>query len=191
MRSDLVVKAMEQVVDAVQAALRTGDVESLDAALRDVTRSITSSSHRPAAPIMKLDEEQRLVYGWALVTTERGTPLIDLQRDVVDTVELQKSVHEFMDGPRDLGRMHTDIGVGKVVESIVFSADVQKALGIDLGMEGWFVGVHVEDDATWQLAKTGRLRMFSIGGSGVRDVMKRAPVRGSTVRLFKELLPDA
>ncbi len=54
------------------------------------------------------------------------------------------------------------------VESIVFTAEVQKALGIDLGRVGWWVAGYALDDATWQAIKASELRALSIGGIAER-----------------------
>jgi len=117
-----------------------------------------------------------LVYGWALVTKDGGEDVQDLQDDLVDGEEIRETAHAFIKGERVLGRMHTLMGVGEVVESVVLTKDIQDALGIDLGVEGWFVGVHVTDDDTWSRVQKGELRMFSIGGTGERHpvIAKRA-----------------
>lgn len=120
----------------------------------------------------KIEDDQRMAWGWASVTTRNGQPLEDLQGDVIETEELQKAVHEFVRKKRIMGEMHTVIGTGDIVDSIVFTDDIQKALGIDLGKEGWFVGVHVTSDSTWARVKKGELRGFSLGGFGVRELMK-------------------
>ena len=62
----------------------------------------------------------------------------------------------------------TAIQVGEVVESIVFTQDLQKALGIDLGRVGWFIGMHVPDQAIWKQIRAGTMGAFSIGARGVR-----------------------
>ncbi len=55
------------------------------------------------------------------------------------------------------------------VESLVFTPDVQKALGVDLGKVGWWIGGFVKADDTWADVKSGKLRTLSIGGSAVRE----------------------
>ena len=34
--------------------------------------------------ILKTDDEQRMVYGWASVVTEKGEPVVDRQGDVIE-----------------------------------------------------------------------------------------------------------
>ena len=79
--------------------------------------------------------------------------------------------------------MHAVIGVGEVVESVVLSKDLQQALGINLGIEGWFVGVHVQDADTWARVQKGELTMFSIGGTGERTPLT---TRRQKAALFSE-----
>ena len=46
---------------------------------------------------------------------------------------------------------------------------MQKALGVDLGKVGWFIGLKIEDDGVWKRVKSGELAAFSFGGRGVRE----------------------
>jgi hypothetical protein len=178
------------VLGAVRAALETGDLEHLDQRLDAVTQRALAASARttPVHRVTKVDEDRQLVYGWALVSTERGASIVDLQDDVVDTDDLRDTAHAFVKGDRTLGRMHVQMGVGEVVESVVFTKALQDALGIDLGCEGWFIGVHVTDPETWQSVKKGELTMFSIGGSGVREPLVKGMRRPIT---FREALRHA
>ena len=57
----------------------------------------------------------------------------------------------------------------QVVESVVLSADLQKALGIDMPYEGWFIGVKIHDANVWKKIEDGEYTGFSIGGSGIRE----------------------
>jgi putative serine protease XkdF len=119
--------------------------------------------------ITKLDEDQRLVSGWFSVIEENGASVVDLQGDVIDEADLVKAAHQFNLDARRGQAMHKGSKVADVVESIVFTRELQKALGIDLGKVGWFATMKVHDDATWAAVKSGKLGAFSIGGRGVRD----------------------
>lgn len=129
-----------------------------------------------SVPIAKFDKALGVVYGWASVTTVGGEPVVDLQKDVIPTDVLVKAVHEFMQDHRTGGVMHIyktasepqPIEAGVIVESIVLTADVQKALGCDLGKEGWFIGYKITDATVRKMVEDGELTEFSIGGKGVR-----------------------
>jgi hypothetical protein len=65
--------------------------------------------------------------------------------------------------------MHATFGHGDVVDSFVLPQAVQRALGFDLGREGWIVGVRVTDPAVADRVRKGELQAFSFGGSGHRE----------------------
>lgn len=119
--------------------------------------------------VLKADEEQQIVYGFASVVEVDGEPLVDLHGDIIEEADLIKAAHRFMSQYRHGHVQHSGEEVGEVVESLVFTKDLQQALGIDLGMVGWFCGYKVKDPEVWKMVKQGNLPMFSIGGSAVRE----------------------
>lgn len=121
-----------------------------------------------AGRIEKLDEEQRVAYGWFSVIEVAGAPVVDVQGDVIEESTLVKAVHEFVLDSRAGKVMHKGRRVADIVESIVLTKDVQRALGVDLGKVGWFGAMKFRDDAVWDRVRKGELRAFSIGGTGVR-----------------------
>lgn len=118
--------------------------------------------------ILKADDEQRMVYGWASVITKNGEPVVDIQGDVIKAEELVSATTEFMKSVRTAKQMHVGAKIGTVVHSLPLTNEIAKSLGIKTDNEGWIVGMHVEDDAVWKAVKDGSLSAFSIGGSGVR-----------------------
>ena len=94
--------------------------------------------------------------------------MVDHQGDMISIDEIEKAAHKFLTDCRVAGDSHITKGVGHLVESIVFSNELQKALDINLGQTGWFVGFKVTDQDVWDRVKKGELSMFSIGGSGTR-----------------------
>lgn len=138
--------------------------DGIGADKRDADWSIT-------VPIAKADDELRTVWGWASVTHEAGQVVTDTQGDQIDIGDLVKAAHGFMTDSRIGGDMHDVMGIGTVVESLVFSPDVQKALGVDLGKIGWFIGLRVTDDGVWKRVKDGELAAFSFGGRAVREAV--------------------
>lgn len=134
----------------------------------------TNNSFVFSVPISKVNDELRTVYGWASINTEKGALVTDHQDDQVEDAEIVKAAHDFMTNSRTGGLLHarTDEGDahrgGDIVESLVMTPDVQKALGIDLGKTGWFIGYRVDDPDAWALVKSGALKAFSIGGKARR-----------------------
>ena len=124
--------------------------------------------------IFKSDDDKRLVFGWASVAIRAdGTQIEDWQGDMIDPDDLEEAVYEYVLNFRDAGEEHipTMRKKGKLVESVVFTKEKMKAMGIPEGIvpEGWWIGFKVHDDEAWAKIKSGEYRMFSIEGSGVRE----------------------
>lgn len=131
--------------------------------------------------IYKTDDDKRLVFGWASVSIKvDGEQLEDHQKDLIDPEDLEEAAYEYVLNFRDTGEEHNQ-GLrkkGKLVESCVFTAEKQKAMGIPEGILpiGWWIGFKIEDDAAWEKVKNGTYRMFSIEGRANRvPVEKAAP----------------
>ena len=119
--------------------------------------------------ILKTDDEQRMVYGWASVVTEKGEPVVDRQGDVIEADTLVKAVNEFMEHVRVGKAMHTGEQVGTVVHSLPITKEIGDALGIQSNREGWVVAYKVFDDTVWDMVKSGELAAFSIGGRAMKE----------------------
>lgn len=117
--------------------------------------------------ITKADPDQRLIFGWASVVEKDGIAVIDKQGDVIPAEELEKAAYDFVLFSRRQGDMHDRTGVGRMVESMVFTREKQAALGIDLKKVAWWVGFRVDDDGLWAAHKRGERPEFSIGGAAV------------------------
>jgi len=120
----------------------------------------------------KVNEEQRLVYGFASVIEEDGKPVVDQQGDVITEDELVRAAHDYVMKSRAAKVMHKGAKRGELVESIVLTDDVKRILKSSLGTKGWLVGFKIEDDEVWERVKKGELGMFSIGGRGKRVEIK-------------------
>lgn len=130
--------------------------------------TIAKTSYALTANIAKVDVERRIVYGWASVIEEGGNPVVDSQGDVISEATLVDSAQRFMQEVRTGKAMHSGPRVADVVESMVFTKELQSALGIDLGRIGWMIAMKVNDAAVWKRVKDGDLGAFSIAGYGKR-----------------------
>lgn len=119
--------------------------------------------------ILKLDNEQRMVYGWASVITENGIPVVDTQGDVIKAETLVKAATEFMLSARVAKDMHSGGKIGEFVHSMPITKEIADALGISSDKEGWIVACKVYDNAVWDKVKSGELKAFSIGGRAKRE----------------------
>lgn len=125
--------------------------------------------------VMKSDDDRRLVFGWANVTVRaNGEQIIDWQQDAIDTAILEKAAYEYVAEFGTAGEMHRRGGVGRVIESIIFTREKADALGIppDVLPEGWWIGFRITDDEVWEKIKSGEYNMFSIEGRAVREPME-------------------
>ena len=116
--------------------------------------------------IIKFSEVQpdkHIVSGWASVTSVGGKALLDLHGDIIKGEDLEEAAYKFVASGGQAWESHVIPGVGYIIESIYFSTEKQKSLGIDLGKEGWYCSWKITDMVTWDLIKTGQLNSFSIG----------------------------
>lgn len=157
-------RKFKSFLSAITMKPKVADTEKRDAATLDADWSLS-------VPISKLDDEQRMVWGWASVIEEGGSVVTDKQDDQIEIAELSKAAHGFMRDSRVGGDMHEELGIGDVVESIVFTPDLQKALGVKLDKVGWFIGLHVTSDDVWKRVKSGDLKAFSFGGRARRETI--------------------
>lgn len=119
--------------------------------------------------ILKADEEQRMVYGWASVVTEKGEAVVDRQGDVIEPDTLVRAVNKFMEHVRVGKEMHKGDQIGAVIHSMPVTKEIGEALGIQSDREGWVVAFKVYNDDVWEKVKTGELAAFSIGGRAVKE----------------------
>ena len=129
--------------------------------------------------IYKTDDDKRLVFGWASVSIKvDGEQLEDRQKDMIDPEDLEEAAYEYVLNFRDTGEEHipTMRKKGKLVESCVFTAEKQKAMGIPEGILpiAWWIGFKIEDDEAWEKVKNGTYKMFSIEGKAKRIPVEKA-----------------
>jgi len=120
--------------------------------------------------IAKIDEPERLVFGWANVTIQSdGSPVVDSQRDIILTEDLEAAAYDFVLEFRDTGVMHKGKAVGTLVESFVMTPEKIRLMGLapDGQRVGWWVGFKVDLDV-FKRVLAGELQMFSIQGTADR-----------------------
>ena len=122
--------------------------------------------------IYKSDDDKRQVFGWASVSARAdGDAIVDFQDDIIEADELEKAAYEFVLENRGAGEMHERSGVGKLIESVMFTKEKMAAMGVPEGVlpTGWWIGFHIPDDSVWQKIKSGEYSSFSIEGTGQRE----------------------
>ena len=116
-------------------------------------------------PIVKADEEKRLVYG---IVLEPGT--IDSQNDAVTSDEIEKAAHGFMLRAGGLDREHERLlekSEAAIVENYIAPVDFE--LGGQAVTKGsWLMVTKIFSDLMWGQVKAGEIAGYSIRGRGVR-----------------------
>lgn len=154
-------------------AYQLGEIKATGTATKVMIGHGWESTHENDYTIMKTDDDKRLVFGWASVSiTVDGEQLEDCQQDMIDPEDLEEAAYEYVLNFRDTGEEHISTlrKKGKLVESCVFTAEKQQAMGIPEGIipVGWWIGFKIEDDDAWEKVKNGTYKMFSIEGRANR-----------------------
>lgn len=140
----------------------------LDVAIHAILQFVMDreTQYNSSIKIIKMDDEQRVVWGWASVATENGVPVYDVHGDHIPMSELTKASIDFMENVRVGKSLHQGDQVSSVIGCLPLSQELAKALGIESDKEGLIMGFRVHDDQTWELIKSGELPALSIGGRG-------------------------
>lgn len=121
--------------------------------------------------IAKVDEERRLVFGWANVAVRKdGQIITDSQGDRIAPEVLEAAAYAYLLEDGDANRMHGPERIGRPVESFVATPEKLSKMGLASNAlpTGWWLGIYVEKDEAWDAVKKGELRMFSIEGTADR-----------------------
>lgn len=173
-------QAINASVDAASAKVLSDTAKKNKVAkkLTPVSKSEVSKSEKVdiaiRGEVSKMDTEKRQVFGWASVIEVGGKPVIDLQDDVMTIETIEKAAYNYVHGSRKGGRQHERAGeeplhVSDMIESFVLTPEKKEKMGIPEEVPtGWWVGFQIRDDDTWQQYKDGKLKDFSIHGSGRR-----------------------
>ncbi len=87
--------------------------------------------------------------------------------------ELERAAYLYVAEFGTAGEMHERGGVGRLIESVVFTKEKAAAMGIppEVLPEGWWVGFRIDDAEVWEKVKNGTYAMFSIEGTAVRETV--------------------
>ena len=99
-----------------------------------------------------------------------------------------KAATEFMEDARIAKAMHDGDQVGEVIHSLPLTKELGESLGVQSDREGWIVAMRIHDDEVWKRVKSGELKAFSIGGSGVRQTLRRRAELQSQAREIAEAI---
>ncbi len=100
------------------------------------------------AKITKIDDEERMVFGYA------STPDLDSDGEIIKLSAMEKALPSYMQFPT-LREMHQPKAAGKTIEASIRSGK----------QKGLYIGAKVVSDEAWKLVKEGVYKAFSIGGN--------------------------
>lgn len=105
-------------------------------------------------PIVKVDKEEQMVYGWA------STEDVDSDGEIIKASALEKALPDYMKFPT-LREMHQPIAVGKTTQAKVKKEGKQKGL---------YIGAKIVAKDAWEKVKEEVYPAFSIGGNVIKKV---------------------
>lgn len=122
------------------------------------------------ASVAKVDEGLGLVFGWAIVCTEKGADHYDLQGDHIPENVMLDAVTDFMAHARVGKDMHRGDQNGAIVHSFPLTSDIAKAFGITCEKTGWMVAMRPDSADILKAFASGERTGFSIGGGCSYDL---------------------
>lgn len=137
--------------------------------------------------IIAKNDEQQKVWGIFSLSKMNDRFVVDHHGDIIKPDVLQKAAHDFVLSSRMAGAMHKEMGVGRLIESFVFTKEttemietVLKGLGVEdvtiqPNAEFWVGAFKIDDEDVWKSIKKGEFKDFSIGGSAVRAESDKIP----------------
>jgi hypothetical protein len=149
----------------------------------------------------KIDEEQRMVYGPALIPNKlilRVHPETQEEFYVRFTREVIRDIaHRYLKQGHqsDMTIMHESAVDGcTVVEAWLKESSMDKSVALgfsDMPDGTWFIGTHVEDDATWERIKAGEVRGFSVESFfGLDPVKLSLSIEEQILKELEQLLSE-
>ena len=132
--------------------------------------------------ISKVNPYKQQVFGWAQVAAVDGQEVHDRQGDVVSIEELEKAAYNYVLDCRMGGDQHGRVTkadgprqTATMIESMVFTPEKIEALGLPEDFpQGWWLGLKVHDEPTWELIKSGKRQGLSVHGTGRRELVEKA-----------------
>ena len=123
-------------------------------------------------PVSKLDDTQNLVFGWGSVVKKGGQPFVDSQGDIIEDMELEKAIYNFMSAPLHDEQHQRIVHDSTIVESFVVTDDKLRKMfpegPIPQGNRGWWIGIRIKDPEVYRKHKEGIYTGFSITGTAQR-----------------------
>lgn len=133
------------------------------------------STIEKSIPVVKVADEHRIVFGYAMICSEDGQEYTDTQLDFIPESAMFAASVDFMKNSRRSFDMHeSGTDAGEVIFSMPFTDEICKAFNIDTNKRGLAIGLYIHDtpqgDDILHKYKTGEYTGFSIGGKCLESV---------------------
>lgn len=116
------------------------------------------------ASVTEVDAGLGLVFGWAMVCTEKGEDHFDSQGDHIPEDVMVEATSDFMENSRIAKDMHSTADPhGTIVHSFPLTKDIAEAMGITTEKTGWMVAMKPSAEILKKY-EDGTYTGFSIGG---------------------------
>ena len=116
----------------------------------------------------KMDEEQRMVYGYAT------NDVIDSQGEITELDATSRAIEDYSKW-RNIREMHQPKVAG--------TAPV-----LEMRKKGLWIGAHIDDDSAWKKCKSGAYKGFSIGGKKLKVVQEFNQSLNKTINRIKDYM---
>lgn len=114
-------------------------------------------------------EELGLIFGWAIISNEKGMPYYDVQGDHIPEDAMLAAATEFMIDHRTMKVMHSGKSVGTVVFAWPMTQEIAAAMGVKSTRTGLMVAVKPNSKAILERFRNKQYTGFSIGGNRLVD----------------------
>ncbi len=153
--------SIKSKISAAKKALGEDTEDTKKSAFKDKTITMTREmrevvkSKLGAEVVSVAEDEAQLMYNIANVYSIGGKTVLDVDGEGFTTEAMEQFIAQVLKRDKSSTWEHEGDPVNVVVQGLVLSDAVQKALGIDLGFECLVTATHFPDGEEWAKAKAG------------------------------------
>ena len=152
----------------------------------DIKEDDSSINLQKSVPIIKVDDEKRLVYGTVYAPNEDEG---DAHEDYMTAAEIEKAAHNFLAKSNTVKATDTQHNLQPVEGVAIVESAVLKGTHEILKDEvpgTWYIVTKVENDEVWKSVKDGSYTGFSLYGFAER-VEKKAACKSVAEKVFSAI----
>ena len=136
-----------------------------------IAKRIASANFAPGFQLIHKVDPKNQIFGWASVVFTPEGQVEDHEGHLIDVEDLENAAYSFAFTKAAANDMHRSEPFGRMIESMVFTPEKLKAMGLPDGFQsGWWVGMELPPDR-YQSVISGERPMLSIEGSAVLEAV--------------------